>query len=129
MQHNVVLKKLNFDLLTPRVRGGGVCSQNISYHIATFCDSNKFDMQDDHVLKKLNFDLLTSRVRGRRSASKIFATMLLHFVSPFNLICNITMFSGVTTYVIALILQTHRSAPSLVYKVRFSLRYKDYTNK
>ena len=23
MQHNVVLKKLNFDLLTPRVRGGG----------------------------------------------------------------------------------------------------------
>ena len=23
MQHGIVLKKLNFDLLTPRVRGGG----------------------------------------------------------------------------------------------------------
>ena len=30
--------------------------------------------------------------------------------------------TGITTYVIALMLQTHRSAPSLVYKVRFSLR-------
>ena len=46
----------------------------------------------DHVLKQLNFDLLipTPRVVGG-SAGKIFATMLLHFVIPFNLICNMTM--------------------------------------
>ena len=30
--------------------------------------------------------------------------------------------TGVTTYFIALMLQTHRSAPSLVYKVRLFLR-------
>ena len=41
-------------------------------------------MQYYHVLKKLNFDLLTPRVvgggggGGGGSASKIFATMLLH---------------------------------------------------
>ena len=56
MKHDHVLKKLNFDLLAPRVRGGGVCGQNICYHVATFRDSNKFDMQHDYVLKKLNFD-------------------------------------------------------------------------
>ena len=57
-------------------------------------------MQHGIVLKKLNLYLLTPRVReGRRgggggggSASKIFATMLLHFVIPINLICNMTMF-------------------------------------
>ena len=57
MRHDIVLKKLNFDLLTPRVRG--VCGQNICFHVATFRDSNTFDMQHGHVLKKLNFDLLT----------------------------------------------------------------------
>ena len=50
-------------------------------------------MQFDHVLKKLNFDPLTPSSRvvglvGEGSACKIFATMLLHFVIPFNLICN-----------------------------------------
>ena len=30
---------------------GGVCEQNISYYVAAFCDSVKFDMQHDHVLK------------------------------------------------------------------------------
>ena len=58
MQHDIVLNKLNFDLLTPRVRGG-VCGQNICYHVATFRGSKIFDMQHDHDLKKLNFDLLT----------------------------------------------------------------------
>ena len=50
MQHDHVLKKWNFDLLTPRV---GVCRQNICDHVATFRDYNKFDMQLDHVLKKV----------------------------------------------------------------------------
>ena len=51
-------------------------------------------MQYDLGLKKLNFDLLTPspRVVGEGGAAKIFATMLLHFVIPFNLICNMTMF-------------------------------------
>ena len=54
MQHDHVLKKLNFDLLTPSpwlwgwwVGGGGggggggwgVCGPNICYHAAAFCDS------------------------------------------------------------------------------------------
>ena len=58
-------------------------------------------MQLDHVLKKLNFDLLTVSGRvcvcvcvwgGGGSAGKMLATMLLHFVIPFNLICNMIMF-------------------------------------
>ena len=64
---NHAMKKLNFDLLTPRVKGGGgVCRQNICSHVATFRDSNKliWYMQHDHVLKKLNVDLLTPRIRG-----------------------------------------------------------------
>ena len=41
MQHDV-LKKLNFDLLTPSPElcdgtgGGGVCEQNICYHVDAF---------------------------------------------------------------------------------------------
>ena len=65
--------------------------QNIWYHVAIFLDSFLFDMQHDHVLKKWNFDRLTPWVRGG-SASKIFATMLLYFMIPFNLVCNMTMF-------------------------------------
>ena len=54
-------------------------------------------MQHDIVLKKLNFDLLTLSPRvvgegGGGSAGKTFANMLLHFVIPVNLICNMTMF-------------------------------------
>ena len=64
MQHDHVLKKLKFDLLTLR-SGVGVCEQNSCYHVATFCDSNIFDMQHDHVLKKWNFDLLILRSCGR----------------------------------------------------------------
>ena len=39
MQHDIVLKELIFDLLTPRVGeggGGGVCGQNIDYHVAAY---------------------------------------------------------------------------------------------
>ena len=54
-------------------------------------DSLQFDMQHDNVLKKLTFDLLA--VSGTwGSAGKIVAIMLLYFVIPFNLICNMTMF-------------------------------------
>ena len=57
-----------------------------------------FDMQHDHVLKKLTFDLLTGAWGG--SADKKFATMLLHLVIPFNLICSMTIFwkSWILTY-------------------------------
>ena len=37
MQHEHVLKKLTFDLLTPSLGlVGGVCGQNICYHVAAF---------------------------------------------------------------------------------------------
>ena len=36
MQHDIVLKELIFDLLTPRVGEGGVCGQNIDYHVAAY---------------------------------------------------------------------------------------------
>ena len=49
-------------------------------------------MQLDHVLKKLYFDILTPRLKGVGYAGKMFATILLHFVIPINLICNMTMF-------------------------------------
>ena len=50
-------------------------------------------MQHEHVLKKLNVDLLNLRSGGGGgSAGKIIATMLLYFLIPFNLICNMTMF-------------------------------------
>ena len=57
-------------------------------------------MHHDHVRKKLNLDLLTpipgsgglGAWDGLGSAGKIMATMLLHFVISFNLICNMTMF-------------------------------------
>ena len=60
------------------------------YHVATFRDSKQFDMQHDNVLKMLNFNLWLIWSGG--SAGQKFATMLLHFVIPFNLICNMTIF-------------------------------------
>ena len=160
MQHDHVLKKLTFYLLTPSPGSG--LQANICYHVATFLDSNKFDMQHDIVLKSwtLTFwpqvggicrqnicyqvatfldsliiwyatwpcseivewvrgmgggvcskiswfplmwyatwpcfekvDILpTDRIPRVRSAAKIFATMLLHFMIPINLTCNMTMF-------------------------------------
>ena len=63
MQHDHVLKKLNFDLLTPspglgRVRGGAVLAKYL-LPCCRILDSLEFDMQHDHLLKSLNFDLLT----------------------------------------------------------------------
>ena len=60
MQHDHVLKKLNFDLLTTSL-GSGVGGLRAKYLLPCCCirDSLYFDMQHDHVLKKLNFDLLT----------------------------------------------------------------------
>ena len=65
------------------------------------CDSLSFDLQNDHDLKKLNLDLMT-RSQGRwggvswgvGSVCKIFATMLLHLATPFNLVhvCTMTIF-------------------------------------
>ena len=57
-------------------------------------------MQHDHALKRLNFDLLTRSgacvcVCVGGAADKISATMLLLFVIPFNLICNMTMYEKV----------------------------------
>ena len=58
-------------------------------------------MHHDHVLKKLNFDLMTPPPGlggGRGSGSSvgnIFASMLLHSLIPFNLICNLTMFGKI----------------------------------
>ena len=39
MQYDIVLKNLNFDLLTPRVRMG-VFGQTICYHVATLIPIN-----------------------------------------------------------------------------------------
>ena len=50
-----------------------------------------FDLQHGHVLKKFNFDLLTPSKGKRGIRWQIFATMLLHLVIPFSLICNMTM--------------------------------------
>ena len=60
MQHDNVLKTLNFDL-TSRVDGGGAVDKKL----LPCCSS-----------EKMNFDLLTPRVG--RSVGKIFATILLH---------------------------------------------------
>ena len=64
MQHDHVLKKLNFDLLTSsQGRGGGygrgICGQNICYHVAALVILFNLICNMTHVLKKLNFDLLT----------------------------------------------------------------------
>ena len=60
--------------MDPFGRGGGVCGQNVCYHVAAFRDSHLFDMQNDIV----NFDLWTLSEEGEGSAGKTFATMLLH---------------------------------------------------
>ena len=62
--------------------GGGVCGQNICYHVVAF------DMQHEIVLKKLNFDLWGLGV----SARKDICYYVAEFVIPFYLICNMTMF-------------------------------------
>ena len=54
MQHDHVLKKLNFDLL----RGEGGCRQNICYHFAAF--AIPFNLICNMIMFcKVKFDLLT----------------------------------------------------------------------
>ena len=97
MQHDIFL---TFALLVNRTRGvGGGMQAKYLHHVTTFRDSIYFDMHHDHVLKKLNFDLFIPSpgslgvcVGGGGAAGKIVATVLLHFVFSFNLICNMTMF-------------------------------------
>ena len=94
MQHDHVLKKLNFDILIPSPKStqGVRHRSKIQHHVwyvsyllylclqllPCCCIRDCFDVQHDHVLKKLNFDLLW--VEG--AAGKIFATMLLHSRFP-----------------------------------------------
>ena len=59
MQHDHVLKKLHFDLLTPPPRVWGLQGKYL-LHCCCIHDSLNFDLHRDHVLKKFNFDLLTS---------------------------------------------------------------------
>ena len=76
MQHDIDLKELKFDLLTPRVG-----EQNIYYRVAAFA----ILFLNLICSEKVEFDLLTQSPGegGRGSAAKIFATVLLHFVIPF----------------------------------------------
>ena len=69
------------------VVGGGVCGQNICYHVAAFVILFNFDMQHDHVLKQLNFDLLTpypGSGRGVGICGQIFAAFCCIFWFPLN---------------------------------------------
>ena len=75
----------------PYGQGGAVCRQNICNHVAAFVIP--FNLI---CMKKFNFDLLTPRSSweegGGGAAGKIFPTMFLHFVIPFYLIFNMTIF-------------------------------------
>ena len=75
MQNEIVLKKLHFDLLTPRVRGGVPAKYLLL--CCCICDSLLFDMQHDHVLKSLIFDLMTPSPGGRGMDRGLGAKYLL----------------------------------------------------
>ena len=96
MQHVNVLKKLNFDLLTPSpgsgVGGGGSASKifatmSTSNHVST--RGLQATMQHVHVLKKLNFDLQTPSPGVCEQNICYHATA---FLILSNMICNVTMF-------------------------------------
>ena len=98
MPYDIVLKKKNFDLLTPSLelcRKEGLRTNDL---IPRYCihDSLLFDMQLERLLITLNFDLWnpTQGSGVGRSAGKIFATNICYpvaaFVILFNLICNMT---------------------------------------
>ena len=84
MQHDHVLKKCSFDILTQWVRGGSagkIFATVLLHFLIPFNLINFAILQRDHVLKKLIFDLFTPSQgfgRGRGSAGKIIATMLLY---------------------------------------------------
>ena len=79
MQHDHILKKFNFNLLSPP--HGRVLGFQARYLLPYCCirDPIQFDMKHDHVLKKLNFDLLTPPAGlgggGGGVCGKIFATI------------------------------------------------------
>ena len=72
MQHDIALKKLNFDLLILRGGGGGGGCAKYLLPCGCIFNSLKIDMQQDHVLKKWKFYLSNSP----KSFSKI--PFLLH---------------------------------------------------
>ena len=88
MRHDNVLKKLNYDLLTPPHMVGGWAgiggSVDLYITITLLHPLN---------LKKLNFDFLT-QTQGRRDGvcGKNMFYYVAAFVIPLNLICNMTMF-------------------------------------
>ena len=87
MQHDYVLTKVNFDLLTPRVRG------SVGRLLATMLLHFVIPIHG-HVLKTLNFDLLTpsARVMGEGVCSQNICYQVPSFRDSVNLICNMTMF-------------------------------------
>ena len=98
MPYDIVLKKMNFDLLTPSL---GLCRKEglrTNDLISRCCihDSLLFDIQLERVLITLNFDLLypTQGSGVGWSAGKIFATNICYpvaaFLIFFNLVCNKT---------------------------------------
>ena len=56
MQHDHIMKKLDFEPTLVSCRGGG--GLQAKYLLPCYCirDSIKFDINHDHVLKKLTFD-------------------------------------------------------------------------
>ena len=102
MQHDNVLKKLNFELLnSPQGRGdGGMRAKHLlPYACCCICYSIKFDMQHDHVLKRLNFDVLTPGsgvagvcVWGGGGLRQNTCYNVAACVICLNLISNMTMF-------------------------------------
>ena len=88
MQHDHVLKRLNFDLLTPWVEEGLLAK----YSLPCCCIRDsllKFDMQRDHVLKMLNFDP-TPRVQvgvvgGRLQTNYLLSCCCIHDSLSFDM--------------------------------------------
>ena len=59
MKNDRVLKKLNFDLLSPSQGLVNVWGQNICLFVAVFVSLFKLICYMTNILKKLNFDLMT----------------------------------------------------------------------
>ena len=93
MQHDHVLKKLNFDLLIPPP-GLGWEGMWVKYLLpcCCVCHTLQFDIQHDYILKKKEFWSLepTDRIKG--GLRKNIYYHVAACVIPFNLICNIATF-------------------------------------
>ena len=99
MEHDHVLKKLNYDYLTPTpgsVVGGGGSADKI---FANMFLHSRFPLI---WYATWQCSVLIPRFQGggRSWGGGIFATMLLNYVIPFNLIWNMTMIwkSWISTY-------------------------------